>query len=317
MKTVLVEPLTIGAETLERLSQPLRADGHTFVAYDKKPANTEEWKERIQDAEQVILANTPLPAEALDAAKELKYINVAFTGTDHVPVDAATERDIIVTNAAGYSDQGVAEHVIGLTLSLLRSIPVANDATRHGGRTADFLGQEIAGKTVGIIGTGHIGGRVFELFQAFGATCLGVNRSEKAHLVEQGLTYVPLEECLRRADILTIHLPSTPQTRHYLGAAAFRQMKKSAIIINCARGPIVDNEALAEALRQGEIAGAGIDVFDTEPPLTDSPLLDVPHTILTPHIAYFTEEAMEKRATRVFQNAARFMRGEEVENRVN
>lgn len=304
MKTVLMEPLNISKELLDILSAPLRDGNNTFTAYDTKPATPEEWIARLGDADQLILANTPMPEAVLDATPNLKYINIAFTGTDHVPVAQAEAKGIQVINAAGYSDEGVAELVLGMTISLLRRLGEADIALRHGGRAADFLGNEIAGRTVGIIGTGHIGKRVAELFAALGANLIGTNRSERDDVKALGLQYVPLDELLRRADIITVHLPSTPETKDFLAAREFAQMKPSAILINCARGPIVNSADLAQALSDGALAGAAVDVFNQEPPLTDTePLLHAPNTLLTPHIGYFTREAMIKRAKIVFAHA--------------
>ena len=304
MKTVLMEPLNISKELLDILSAPLRDGNNTFTAYDTKPATPEEWIARLGDADQLILANTPMPESVLDAAPNLKYINIAFTGTDHVPVVQAEAKGIQVINAAGYSDEGVAELVLGMTISLLRRLGEADIALRHGGRAADFLGNEIAGRTVGIIGTGRIGKRVAQLFAALGANLIGTNRSEHDDVKAIGLQYVPLDELLHRADIITVHLPSTPETKDFLAAREFAQMKPSAILINCARGPIVNSADLAKALSDGLLAGAAVDVFNQEPPLTDAePLLHAPNTLLTPHIGYFTREAMIKRAKIVFAHA--------------
>lgn len=304
MKTVLMEPLNISKELLDILSAPLRDGNNTFTAYDTKPATPEEWIARLGDADQLILANTPMPESVLDAAPNLKYINIAFTGTDHVPVAQAEAKGIQVINAAGYSDEGVAELVLGMTISLLRRLGEADIALRHGGRAADFLGNEIAGRTVGIIGTGRIGKRVAQLFAALGANLIGTNRSEHDDVKAIGLQYVPLDELLHRADIITVHLPSTPETKDFLAAREFAQMKPSAILINCARGPIVNSADLAKALSDGLLAGAAVDVFNQEPPLTDAEsLLHAPNTLLTPHIGYFTREAMIKRAKIVFAHA--------------
>ena len=313
----MLEPLNISDELLEELSAPLRTAGHLFESYATKPSGTEEWLSRIGDAEQIILANTPLPEEAVREAPNLKYINVAFTGTDHIPVEAASKRGIVVSNAAGYSDQGVAEMVLGMSIALLRQFQAADLGARHGGRTADFPGGEVAGRTVGIIGTGKIGTRVAKVFHALGAKLIGYNRSVHPEAEALGLRYCSLEDVFRTADLITVHLPNTPETRRLIGAKEFALMKKSAFFINCARGPIVDSRALCEALQAGSIAGAAVDVFDQEPPLTDEPLLDAPHTLLTPHVAYFTEEAMEKRARIVFRNAVDFVEGREISTRIH
>ncbi|MDO5028705.1 MAG: NAD(P)-dependent oxidoreductase [Bacillota bacterium] len=318
MKTVLVEPLTISQEKLQGLAKELNENGHVFVAYDSKPENTDQWLERTKDADQIILANTKMPAEVIKENPKLKYINIAFTGTDHVPVDLALERDIIVSNAAGYSDQGVAELVIGMTINILRDIKKADWGTRNGMKTSDFLGQEIYGKKVGIIGTGNIGLRTAELFKAFGADLYGYNRSQSQKAKDLGIEFVSLDELLEKSDIITVHLPLNDSTRNTIGQAEFAKMKETAIFVNCARGPIVNTEALVDALKNKKIAGAAIDVYDTEPPFTNGEeILDQDLALLTPHIAYFTKESMEKRAAIVFENALDFLNGREIKTRVD
>lgn len=317
MRTVLVEPLTISQDILDSFREALGQDGHFFTAYETKPASTQEWLDRVGDADQVILANTPMPEEVVESAKNLKYINVAFTGLDHIPLAACKARGIQVSNAAGYSDEGVAELVVGMTISLLRQIKEADRAIRRGGKAADFLGGEVAGRTVGIIGTGKIGTRVAQVFQALGARLVGYNRSVHQDLVDMGMDYLSLEDLLRQADIVTVHLPQNEETRDTITARELAFMKETAILINCARGPIVNSRDLARALGEGKIAGAGVDVFDREPPLDESePLLTAPNVVLTPHVAYFTQEAMAKRAEIVLKNAQDFLEGRPVQSRV-
>lgn len=317
MKTVLVEPLTITSDLLDELAQDLQGGDNSFTSYDSKPTSVEEWVSRVGDADQVILANTKMPIEVIEQAPNLKYINIAFTGVDHVPVQAAKDKGILVSNAAGYSDEGVAELVIGLTIDLLRTISEADKGIRKGGKAADYLGKEIAGRTVGIIGTGKIGIRVAEIFKAMGANLFGYNRSESQELKDLGLVFKSLDEVLKESDIITVHLPQNEETKDFITDEHYDLMKDSAILINCARGPIVNTQALAKALNEGKIAGAGIDVFDTEPPLEENhPLFDTPNTVLTPHVAYFTEEAMEKRAHIVFENAVDFLNGKDIKTLV-
>lgn len=317
MKTVLAEPLTISNELLDELTKELRQGDHSFVAYDTKPKSVEEWLERTKGFDQVILANSKLPDEVITENPQLKYINIAFTGVDHVNVALAKEKNIMVSNAAGYSDEGVAELVIGFAISLLRQIRKSDLAVREGGKAADFLGTELAGKTVGIIGTGHIGKRVAELFKSFHCKLVGYSRTEKEDVKALGLEYVSLEELLQASDIVTLHLPQNETTKAFLGEKEFSLMKDSAIFINCARGPIIDGKALAKVLEEKKIYGAAIDVFDKEPPLDQNEaLLHAPSALLTPHIAYFTKEAMEKRANIVLKNARNFVQGQEIDSLV-
>ncbi len=316
MKTVLAEPLTISKEMVGKFEEALGQGKNEFISYDTKPASLEEWEKRMEGADQVIVANTKLPEEAVRKAKTLKYINVAFTGVDHVPMDTCKELGIQVSNAAGYSDEGVAEEVIGLTIALLRHMKAADQGIRKGAKAADFLGAEIAGRTVGIIGTGKIGTRVAQLFKAMGARLIGYNRSEHQAVKDLGLEYKSLEEVMKESDIITVHLPQNAHTKDFLSKKEFDLMKPTAILINCARGPIVNSKDLAEALKEGKLAGAGVDVFNQEPPLTEEPLLDAPNTILMPHVAYFTQEAMEKRAQIVLENAIDYLEGRPVKTRM-
>lgn len=317
MRIVLAEPLTIGQDLLDELSQPLKDAGHTFVAFDKKPQTEEEWQERLEGADVVMMANTKLPESVLEKANDLKLLNIAFTGVDHAPVKVLKDKGVQVCNAAGYSNQAVAELAIGMTINLYRFIKEADKGVRDGMVTSDFLGYEIEGKTVGIIGTGKIGTRTAELFKAFGAKLVGTSRSESDAAKELGLEYMELEELLKVSDIVSLHLPLNDQTRGFLQAEHFALMKPTAVFINCARGPIVDNKALAKALNEGQIAGAGIDVFDMEPPLPqDEALLHAKNALLTPHVAYYTQEAMDKRAHIAFENTLDFVNGKKVKTLV-
>lgn len=310
MNIVLAEPLFLSEEYIEQQKIVFDEAGHEFRVYDTKPTSIEEWCSRIWDADVVMMANTRLPNEALQQATHLKYLNIAFTGTDHVPVQKAKERGIVVSNAAGYSDQAVAELTVGMAIALLRKLCVADRSVRTGQDSSAFLGGELAGRTVGIIGTGKIGQRVAELFHAFGVHLIGYSRSERASCRALGLSYLPLERVLAEADIVTLHLPLNEHTRHLIGAAQLERMKSTACLINCARGPIVDQEALCEALKQGKLAAAGIDVFDQEPPLSEEEeIFGAENALLTPHIGYFTREAMLRRGEIVFQNTRDFLTG--------
>lgn len=308
MKITLLEPIGISAALLEQLSAPICAQGHTFVAFDTKTTDPTEQLTRIGDSDAVIIANTPLSASVIAAAPNLKLLDVAFTGIDHVGLDACKEKGITVCNAAGYSNSAVAELALGLTIGCLRFFNESDRACRSGG--IGIRGTEIAGRTVGIVGTGAIGLYTARLFAAFGAKVIAYSRSVRQEALDLGIEYVSLEELLRRSDIVSLHVPSNAQTRHLIGKNELALMQKHALLINCARGAVVDNAALAEALQNGTIGGAGIDVFDTEPPLPESdPLTKAPHTLLTPHVAYNTVESMERRAHIVFDNLKAWISG--------
>lgn len=303
---VIAQPLGISKETLDPLSASLVKEGYHITPYDTLPKDQEDLGNRLEKADLAVIANYPLKKEALDKAKSLKYLCVAFTGVDHVDIDYCREKGIAVSNCAGYSTESVAELTIGMVLALYRKLADGDKAVRNGGTNATLRGIEIKGRTFGIIGTGAIGSRVAELAKAFGAHVIGYNRSHKNKDIE----YRDLDTLLKTADIVSIHLPLTPETRHFLDAKKLSLMKKSAILINTARGGVIDNKALADCLTKGTIAGAGIDVFDGEPPLPeDYPLLHAPHLVLTPHVGFDTEEAMERRAVIVFDNLESFLAG--------
>lgn len=311
MKIALLEPLRVPDTLIDELSQAIIERGHEFVYYTEKTTDPEELYERSQGADIVMIANNAYPAEVIERLDQLKLINVAFTGVDHVDQAAAAAKEIKIANAAGYSDQAVAELVIGLTLDVYRSITQGNADIRQAEQFPGLIqGREIKDKTVGIIGTGNIGLMTARLFKAFGARLIGYNRSVKEEALELGMELVSLEELLEKSDIVSVHLPMNDSTVNTLSREKLALMKEDAILINCARGPIIDNDALAEMLNEGKIAGAGIDVFDMEPPIpADYPLLSAKNAVLTPHVAYLTDEAMVLRAHTAFENTIAFLDG--------
>lgn len=310
MRIKLLEPLRVPDALIEELAAPLEEAGHEFVYYNEKTTDAAELAKRSEDADIVMIANNPYPKEAFANAENLKLINVAFTGVDHVDQAAAKEQGIQISNAAGYSNTAVAELVIGLTLDVYRRISFGNDSIRQGEDVVIYQGNEIKGKTVGIIGTGSIGLETARLFKAFGADLLGFDHFEKEEAKELGMVYVSLEELLEQSDIVSVHLPLMDETTHILSREKMELMKESAILINAARGPIIDNEALADLLNEGKIAGAGLDVFDMEPPIpADYPLLEAKNAVLTPHVAYLTDESMVARAHIAFDNTVKFIEG--------
>ncbi len=310
MKIVSIEPLGVAPEYVEQLAEPLRAKGHAFVSYEDLAADEAEQLARCKDADVIIMANHPLSGEVISQCRNLKFISVAFVGIDHIGKDACERQGIHISNAAGYCDDAVAELAVGLTLDCLRNISTCNEVIRQGGTKDGLLGHELHGKTVGIVGTGRIGCRTAEIFKAFGCKLLGYSRSEREEAKTLGVTYVPLQTLLQEADIVSLHTPLTGETKHLIGAAQLAQMKPTAILINTSRGPVVDNQALAEALTAGKLAAAGLDVFDNEPPLAESEtLLSAPHTVLTPHVAFAAKEAIARRAKIVFDNISVWLDG--------
>lgn len=313
MNIALIEPLRISDVLLNELAAPLRAAGHTFTAYSEKAPTPEEMLSRVRGQDIVIIANTPFPESVVQGADRLKMLDVAFTGTDHVALSACREKGIMICNCANYSNQSVAEMTLGMVLSLLRRLPEADRAIRAGQGGAAWMGREIAGRTVGVVGTGRIGAQVIRLFQAFGARVIAYSRTEKPEIRALGVDYLPLKDVLSQSDIVTLHVPATPETRHLIGAEELRCMRPGSLLINCARGPVVDALALRDALNAGAIAGAAVDVYDQEPPLpADHPLFGAKNLLMTPHTAYLTEEAMIRRASIAFDNVTAFLRNEPV-----
>ena len=311
MNIVLLESLSISDNVLQKYIKNLEKNGHNFTYYERND-DVNLQKERVKNADVLMLANMPLKGEVIRACKNLKYINIAFTGVDHVDVKTAREMGIKLSNASGYSNDSVAELTICMMLSLLRNIPQV-DARCRAGKTKDGLvGCELKGKTVGIVGTGAIGMTVAKLCHAFGCKIVaynGFSHKENSDLI----TYLPLKEMLEVSDIVTLHCPLTEKSKKLINKEALSFMKKSAVLINAARGGVVDTEALADSLNNGKISGAGIDVFETEPPLDiNHPLLKTPNTIVTPHIAFATKESVEKRAEIVFENLNQFLAGNHI-----
>lgn len=313
MKIKLLEPLVVEKDVIEKLAAPLKEAGHEFIYYDEKTTDLDELKERSKDADILMIANNPLPNEVIESAEKLKMISVAFTGVDHVGREAVINRGLTLCNAAGYSNDSVAELVIGLTLDLLRNITICDTVTRKQGTIAGLIGNELKGKTIGVIGLGRIGTKTAALFKAFDCKIIAYDPCPNAAGRELGVEYLELDEVMSQSDIVSLHLPLTPATRGFISAEKLALMKKTALFINCARGPIVDNEALALMLNQEKIRGAGIDVFDMEPPIpAEYPLLKAKNTILTPHIAFASDESMLTRAEITFDNVERYLAGNPV-----
>ena len=311
MNIVLLESLGVSDETLNACAKPLVEAGHTFAAYPKD-TDPAVMIQRAKDADIVMMANMPLPGEVIAACDKLKFIDVAFTGVDHVDLEAARAKGIAVSNAAGYSTQAVAELSLGLMLSLLRNVPQVEARCRSGQTKDGLVGVELRGKTVGIVGAGAIGTRTAELCHAFGCRVLGYKRHVKGD-EPAFIQFVSLDELLAQSDIVSLHCPLNDDSRGLIGKENIAKMKRGAYVINAARGPVVDSQALADALNSGYLAGAGIDVFETEPPLDPAhPLLHSKNTIVTPHVAFASAESMEARCQIVFDNIQKWMAGEPV-----
>ena len=307
MKVVIIEPLGVEKEALLAIAEEKLGKEAELVYYDTRTTDTEELIRRGEEADIIVVSNLPLNAQVIRGCRKLKLLSVAFTGVDHIAMDACREQGIMVCNCAGYSTGGVADLVFGMLISLYRNIIACDHVCREGGTKDGLVGFELEGKTFGVVGTGAIGLRVAAIAQAFGCRVLAYSRTKKE---VPGVTYVDLETLLAQSDIVSLHTPLNEGTRGLMNKERIGLMKKNAVLINTARGPVVDSQALAEALERGDIAGACIDVFENEPPIDRShPLFQAPHTIVTPHVAFATKEALVKRAVIVFDNVAHYLAG--------
>lgn len=304
MKIVFLEPLGLQVEAIENECVNLKKLGHEIVIYpDRKP---ELNIERAAGADIVVESNMPLRKDFFDACPNLKMLSIAFTGLDHIDMEECKRRNILVKNAAGYSTEAVAEEMICMMIGLYRHVIENDKITRSCQGPAMLPGREIAGKTVGIIGMGAIGQRTAALAQAFGCRVIAWNRTAKQI---PGVVFVDKETLLKESDIVALHIALNNETRDFLTSKDFTLMKRNAIIVNAARGPVVNSNDLAEALKNGTIAGAALDVYDGEPPLkNDNPLLTAPNTMLLPHIGFATREAFELRLGIVVRNVEEFVK---------
>jgi glycerate dehydrogenase len=283
---------------------------HEYVEHEDTPAD--QVVARLQNANIAIVNKVRLPASVLTQLPQLKMIAVAATGTDNIDVKAATAQGIVVSNIRGYAINTVPEHVLALMFALRRSLVPYMSDVRAGvwntSRQFCFLTHpitDISGSTMGIVGFGALGKSIAKRAEALGMRVLGYDAIPAEGLVD-------FETILRESDVITLHAPLNASTRNMIGAAELKTMKRSAILINTARGGLVDEAALADALRSGEIAGAGFDVLTKEPPDADNPLLaaDIPNLILTPHVAWASREAMQTLADQLVDNIEAFVGGE-------
>jgi len=313
MEITIADPLGIPAEELKERLDLLKSQVDqdiNFKIYETKAQSETELIERCIASEIVIITNTKFTKRVINKLNKLKFISVAFTGVDHIDLEACRENDIEISNAAGYSTQSVAELTLGLIIALIRKFIVCDHATRSEKTRNGLVGTELQQKTVGIIGTGSIGLKVAELLNPFKCRLLGYNRTEKQKFLDLGGKYTDLPELMASSDIITIHLALTNETRNLIDKSLLQLMKPTAVLINCARGPIVDYDYLTELLNNSKIAGAALDVYDSEPPLDqDYPILNTKNTILLPHIGFATNEAFNKRADIVIENIRNWLQG--------
>ncbi|MFW2390070.1 MAG: phosphoglycerate dehydrogenase [Polyangiales bacterium] len=267
----------------------------------------------------IIRSATQVTARVVEAANRLKVVGRAGIGVDNVDIPAASRRGIVVMNTPTGNSVTTAEHALALLASLARKIPQAVASMRNGKwQKSKFQGREIAFKTLGIIGLGNIGRIVADRAQGLKMKVIGVDPVMSSDRAAQlGIELVELDELLSRADFLTIHAPLTPETKNMISDAAFDKMKDDALLVNAARGGIVDEEALARAITDGKIAGAALDVFGKEPIDPASPLLGLDNVLCTPHLGASTSEAQERVAVEIAEQAVAYLCDDTVKNAVN
>ena len=306
MKIVIADPIFLTEEYIERLG----ALGEHEI-YDSVPTSQDEFIERIKDAEVIIVGRYSVNAKALHSAPKLKMISLWQTGFDNVDMKAATEHGVIVSNVPNYAFDSVAEFVFALSLDLLRKVHIADMRLRKG--LFDwrcYKGNQLMSKTIGVLGTGDIGKRVIQIAHGFNMNVLSVTAHPSPERAKAlGVKFVDLDTLLSESDIVTLHVPLTPETEHMIGARELAKMKPTAILINTARGKVVDEDALIEALRDKKIAGAGLDVFEREPLAMNSPLLEMDNVLLTPHIAFLSEESLDECTYMSIENVEMFIKG--------
>jgi D-3-phosphoglycerate dehydrogenase / 2-oxoglutarate reductase len=266
----------------------------------------------------LVRSATTVDAEVLAAAPKLKIVARAGVGLDNVDIDAATERGVLVVNAPTSNIHSAAEHALALLLAAARQVPAADASLRaHTWKRSSFSGTEIFGKTVGVVGLGRIGQLVAQRLTAFGAHIVAYDPYvSPARAAQLGIELLSLDELLARSDFISVHLPKTPETAGLIGNEALAKTKPGVIIVNAARGGLVDEAALAEAVTSGHVRAAAVDVFATEP-CTDSPLFNLPQVVVTPHLGASTAEAQDRAGTDVAESVKLALAGEFVPDAVN
>lgn len=308
MKIAFLEPLGVDAKWLEETIRRHVGSDHDITYYNDRVTDTETLVQRSAGADAVVLTNFRYGRDVMSRCPDLKMICVAFTGFDHVDMDYCNEHGITVSNCAGYSTSAVADVVFALVIDLARNIIECDKRCRVGGTKDGLVGFELEGKKFGVIGTGAIGSRVAKIAEAFGCEVLAYSRTKRDI---PGVRFVDMDTLLKESDIVSLHVPQNDSTKGMIGERELKMMKRTALLINTARGPVVDSHALAAALGDGTIAGAGIDVYDSEPPLSsDEPLITASNTICTPHIAFASHQAFMKRAEIVGDDLASWLKGE-------
>ena len=310
MKILVADPVA------EEGIEALRAQAEVDVKLKMKP---DELKKIIGDYDALIVrSETRATADIIEAGKKLQVIARAGVGLDNIDVDAATRRGIVVVNAPTGNTIAAAEHTIAMMLALARHVPQANAKLKSGTwQRSDYMGVQLKGKTVGIIGLGNVGSEVARRVQAFEMRAIGYDPLVSPDYAQNlGVTLVPLDKLLKESDFITLHLPLIPETKGMIGAKELSKMKPGVRIINCARGGLIDEDALYKAVESGKVAGAACDVFSIEP-TTDNILLKSDKIIVTPHLGASTIEAQAGVALEVAEQVLAVLKGQPARYAVN
>lgn len=314
MKTVVLDghainPGDISYAALQELGE--------LEVYDRTAEN--DVVVRAQTADALLTMRTPLSAKAITQLSRLRYIGVVFTGYDQIDLQAARQRDIIVTNVPTYGTASVAQLTFALLLELCHHVALHNQAVHSGewSHSRDFSFWktplvELQGKTMGIVGFGGIGRHVAEIAMSLGMRVIASDAVKNDTPDWEHFRWCELDELMGAADVVSLHCPLLPQTRGIINAASLSRMKKSAVLINTSRGPLIVEEDLADALKEGRLAGAAVDVLSSEPPAADNPLLTTKNCIVTPHIAWATKEARTRLVETAVANLKAFIDGHPV-----
>lgn len=300
MKIVFLEPIGMQIEEIREQCQSILSSEDELIIFPTRTEDEAELIHRAQGAEVVVVSNIRLSKFFFQSIPTLRLLSVAFAGVDHIDLDACKAYNVIVKNAAGYSTHAVAELTLGMILDSLRNIHTLHQDTRNGKDRAGFLGSELRGKCIGIVGMGAIGQEVARLAHAFGCRVIAYNRSHKEM---DNVEFYSLDEVCKHADILTLHLPLTKETTHLITEHELSLMKPTSLFVNTARGGIIDSDALYNALKNGKIAGAALDVYNQEPPLSvNDKFLHLNNVLTLPHIGYATKEAFNNRLQIMIEN---------------
>lgn len=311
MARVLLTTMQVSSAT-DELLRPLIDDGHELVMLPNNQARQEDLLAEAASTSAAAIAGVePWTRRVIESAPDLKVIARTGVGYDAIDLDAATSNGVFVATTPGANHHSVAEAAIGLILAALRRFAHADHQMRTTGWNPRPYGVELRNKTVGVIGTGLIGKEVVKRLQGWEVNILVSDVVRDMAFAERyGVQYVELPELFAAADVITVHAPLLPATHHLISETVLRAMKPTAYIVNTSRGPLVDEAALATALKEGWIAGAALDVFETEPLATDSPLLGLQNITLTQHIAGVTWESMQAMTAMAVDTVAAVLRGE-------